>query len=53
MKVVMDSDCLIKLTKAGLKEQVCQAWEISIPLAVRRETVESAAALPDAVRIQA
>lgn len=52
MKAVMDSDCLIKLTKAGLKERVCGEWSISIPLAVRRETVEVAAALPDAVRIR-
>ena len=47
----MDSDCLIKLAKAGLKERVCTAWEVSIPSAVRRETVEQAPGLPDARRI--
>jgi rRNA-processing protein FCF1 len=52
MKVVMDSDCLIKLTKAGLKERVCGAWEISVPAAVRQETVDAASARPDAERIR-
>ena len=36
----MDADCLIKLTKAGLKEPVCAVWNITIPELVRRETVE-------------
>jgi rRNA-processing protein FCF1 len=52
MKVIMDADCLIKLTKAGLKEQVCAAWHVAIPPLVRRETVDQAAHLPDAVRIK-
>jgi rRNA-processing protein FCF1 len=53
MKIAMDSDCLIKLTKAGLKEKVCSAFQVAIPAAVWRETVEQAAGLPDAERIQA
>ena len=48
----MDADCLIKLTKADLKEQVCAWWSITIPELVRRETVERAPQLPDAVRIR-
>ena len=48
----MDADCLIKLTKADLKEPVCAAWSITIPELVRRETVERAPHLPDAVRIR-
>jgi hypothetical protein len=52
MNVVMDADCLIKLTKAGLKEQVCAAWRVSIPPLVRRETVDQASHLPDATRIR-
>ena len=48
----MDADCLIKLTKADLKEQVCAGWGITIPELVRRETVERAPQLPDAVRIR-
>lgn len=52
MKVIMDADCLIKLTKAGLKEQVCEAWQVVIPLIVQRETVVHAPRLPDAVRIK-
>jgi rRNA-processing protein FCF1 len=51
MVIAMDADCLIKLTKAGLKEQVCTAWSVSIPALVRQETVERAPHLADAVRI--
>jgi rRNA-processing protein FCF1 len=51
MRLAMDADCLIKLTKAGLKERVCEAWRVSIPQTVRRETVDQAPELPDAVRI--
>ena len=42
MKVVMDSDCLIKLVKAGAKEAVVAAMYVFIPPAVKRETVEEA-----------
>ncbi len=48
----MDSDCLVKLTKAGLKERVCAAWDIHIPALVRRETTAEAARFPDAVQIR-
>ena len=48
----MDADCLIKLTKADLKEQVCAVWSVTIPDLVRRETVERAPHLPDAERIR-
>jgi hypothetical protein len=51
MRIVMDADCLIKLTKAGLKEEVCAAWNITIPALVASETVDRAPQLPDAVRI--
>jgi hypothetical protein len=44
MKVVMDSDCLIKLSKAGAKEAVVSAMEISIPPLVKKETVDEAKA---------
>ena len=47
----MDADCLIKLTKAGMKERVCAAWSIHIPSVVRRETTAEAPRLPDATRI--
>lgn len=52
MKVVMDSDCLVKLTKAGLKERVCAAWDIHIPTLVRRETTAEVERFPDAVQIR-
>ncbi|MEI6389178.1 MAG: hypothetical protein WCQ50_21445 [Spirochaetota bacterium] len=51
MRIAMDADCLIKLTKAGLQEEVCSAWNITIPSLVRSETVDRVPHLPDAVRI--
>ena len=35
-----------------MKERVCEAWPVSIPETVRRETVEAAPDLPDAIRIR-
>jgi rRNA-processing protein FCF1 len=40
MKLLMDADCLIKLTKAGLNEVVCDHDQVAIPEAVRREVVD-------------
>lgn len=53
MKLIMDADCLIKLTKAGLKERVCQAFSLCIPRRVKEEVVDNGKAkgLPDAVMI--
>jgi rRNA-processing protein FCF1 len=39
MRLLMDADCLIKLTKAGLKERVANSVRIFIPEAVRKEVV--------------
>jgi len=41
MKILMDADCLIKLTKAGLKEFVCQHEKITIPGIVKQEVVDA------------
>ena len=41
MKLLMDADCLIKLTKAGLKELVANKDSVSIPEAVKREVVDA------------
>ena len=41
MKIFMDADCLIKLTKAGLKEQICQQYKITIPSVVKKEVVDA------------
>ena len=38
----MDSDCLVKLTKAGAKEAIILGIEVSIPTLVKRETVDEA-----------
>lgn len=38
----MDSDCLVKLTKAGAKEAIVSAMEVHIPPLVKRETVDEA-----------
>lgn len=52
MRLAMDSDCLIKLAKGGMKETVCRAWTVIIPMAVHRETVHQAVGRPDAIRIE-
>jgi len=41
MKLLMDADCLIKLTKAGLKEFVCQRDAVAIPEIVKQEVVDA------------
>ncbi len=52
-RVVLDSDGLIKLAKAGILETVVSAWDCLIPRAVYHETVERGkqAGYPDAVTI--
>ncbi|ODS32107.1 MAG: hypothetical protein SCARUB_02757 [Candidatus Scalindua rubra] len=40
MKILMDSDCLIKLTKGGTKETICYHYEIFIPKMVKKEVVD-------------
>lgn len=54
MKILMDSDCLIKLTKAGLKEEVCKQFEVTIPYAVKKEVVDigKSKGLPDAELVE-
>jgi rRNA-processing protein FCF1 len=37
----MDADCLIKLTKSGLKEPTCRFADVTIPRAVKREVVDA------------
>lgn len=41
MKLLMDADCLIKLTKAGLKELIAENAAVSIPETVKREVVDA------------
>jgi len=36
----MDSDCLVKLTKAGAKEHIVSAMTVHIPDLVKRETID-------------
>jgi rRNA-processing protein FCF1 len=54
MKILMDADCLIKLTKAGLKENISQHYEIAIPLVVKEEVVEAGKikGVPDAELVE-
>jgi len=44
MKIVMDLDCLVKLSKAGAKEAIVSTMEVSIPPLVEKETVNEAKA---------
>lgn len=48
----MDADCLIKLTKSGLKEFVCDNFAVIIPQAVKEEVIDDAGGYPDAAIIQ-
>lgn len=43
----MDADCLIKLTKSGLKELVCRNFSVVIPQLVKEEIVDNAKGHPD------
>ena len=47
----MDSDALIKLTKAGAKELITASFSITIPKRVYEETVIEAEGYPDAEEI--
>lgn len=50
----MDADCLIKLTKAGLKEEVCNVFDVVIPHLVKEEVVDrgKTKGLPDAFVVE-
>ena len=50
----MDSDCLIKLTKTGLKEFICKQDEVTIPFVVKKEVVDAVKSkgLPDAELVE-
>jgi len=51
MKLLMDSDCLIKVVKSSLKEIVCRSFAVTIPPAVKREVVDEAGEQPDAILV--
>ncbi|HSD58496.1 MAG TPA: hypothetical protein VLB04_09970 [Methanotrichaceae archaeon] len=51
MKIVMDSDALIKLTKSGAKELITECFKVAIPERVYEETVIEAEGYPDAKEI--
>ena len=53
MKIVMDSDCLIKLAKAGLKEIVCSGFAVAIPQLVKKEVVDNGRAHPESAVVAA
>ena len=54
MKIIMDSDCLIKLTKAEAKEVVVRHLDVYIPSSIKSETVDLGIKnnYPDALIIQ-
>ena len=41
MRILMDADCLIKLTKSGLKEPICRTEKVIIPRGVKHEVVDA------------
>jgi hypothetical protein len=52
MKIVMDSDVLIKLTKIGFKETIVAHLEVFIPRRVLEETAMKSRGCPDAITIR-
>lgn len=52
MNVLMDADCLIKFTKAGIKEAVCTHWSVVIPQVVKREVIDLGRNHPDSMVIK-
>lgn len=52
MRLLMDSDCLIKLTKSRLKESVCQNFTVFIPQDIKKEVIDNAKGHPDATVIK-
>ena len=48
----MDADCLIKFTKAGLKEAVCTRLSVVIPQVVKREVIDLGKNHPDSMVIK-
>lgn len=54
MKLLMDADCLIKITKAGLKDLVGSRYIIFIPGVVQREVVDAGKekGCPDAFMVE-
>lgn len=48
----MDADCLIKLTKAGVKEAVCTHLSVFIPQVVRHEVIDLGENHPDSTVIK-
>ena len=52
MNVLMDADCLIKVTKAGLKEVVCSHLSVVIPQIVKHEVVDLGKDHPDSMVIK-
>jgi rRNA-processing protein FCF1 len=52
MKIVIDSDALIKLTKSGAKELITECFNVVIPERVYEETVTEAEGYPDAKEIE-
>jgi len=52
MNVLMDADCLIKFTKAGIKEAVCTRLSVVIPQVVKREVIDLGKNHPDSMVIK-
>ena len=48
----MDADCLIKFTKAGIKEAVCTHLSVVIPQVVKREVIDLGKNHPDSMVIK-
>lgn len=54
MRILLDADALVKLTKAGIKELVVESFSVSIPEPVRVEVVTEGkrGGHPDAIAVE-
>ncbi|MBI2564681.1 hypothetical protein HYV79_01690 [Candidatus Woesearchaeota archaeon] len=50
--LLFDTDSLIKITKAGAKEHIVNAFEVLIPTCVKEECIDKAEGKPDALIIK-
>ncbi|HEY9595494.1 MAG TPA: hypothetical protein VHE79_13530 [Spirochaetia bacterium] len=53
MRLLIDADCLIKITRAGFKEQVTQSFTVTAPKPVVAEVLDQGGDRPDARAIRA
>jgi rRNA-processing protein FCF1 len=49
--VLMDADCIIKITRAGYKEMTMETFNISLPEAIKREVIDQGESRSESTKI--